>query len=1186
MDSDPIESSPLQPPRYANMMSDEGDTIATQPLDRPYVPHIRTPNSYITQPTQPVRTPPQSAVQLSQIQVPASSSPPTGPMFRNPPQMRPQPPYRPQPTFYNPMMMAPPGTAPRFPGFLPQNYNASSQSQSQPQTQYSDFGDADGQVSESDDELHAADIPPSFRNGRSLGQDQFRQSIAGFGYNPNAQQPSVVTKGRSTPHKRAPDDMISSYGNVSRPAKQQRTNAPVARPRQPSVRRIRFPTIHDIPDISLQQKVRNIQLIASHKSIDDIVRALEVKKGNMDDAIDWLMDDEAQKAASQFVDMTGGDEDADGSTDSDVEIAKSSKPTANRNFEAHRAGIGAYSKLQQQRKPPTQAVDSELSPPRKPLSRLKTGIRPERSRSTSAQPVVAPASAVRKTARRVVDDDDEESDADGHETDVEPELPVIQRESVEDKVFKFLQECTSKELVSMIDCKPEDAEFLLSKRPFKTLDAARLVNRPVVPGKRRGGTQRPLGDRLVDQIVSTEESLQAVDRVVDRCQQYLEDVRQKMNGLGIDMSKSVKDDGLNVASFDEAGKESPKVDSGTGTPTPNTSVRIEQPSIMSKNRTLKDYQLVGLNWLAVMYSLRKRWAKQNGCILADEMGLGKTYQIISFISHLFETGEPGKHLVVVPSSTLENWLREFQQFSPELHVEPYYGKAAQRKEQQYQIEEAGDAVKVIVTTYQIAASDKDCAWLRKTKFTSCIFDEGHKLKNAKSKGYRALSKIRAGFRLFLTGTPLQNNLQELISVLAFIMPTLFEDAEDDLQLIFDCKAKTTDSDHGVLLASQRTNRAKEMLKPFILRRTKDQVLKDLPPKTNRLVYCDMTERQREVYDEYTRYHEEALADRRAGKKIEESGKFPHLQDRRSAAIHPLLRRKIYQNEDIRKLIVPKIDRKGRPWGGKSDETIFEELTWASDWELHEICEKYKIKKPGPLKNKEWMDSGKVTKLIELLREHKAAGSRTLIFSQYAKVLDILGRVLETEDVTHVRLDGTTPTEDRLALIDKFNEDPSIQAFMITTRSGGAGINLATADKVIIFDPSFNPQDDVQAANRAHRIGQTKPVEVVTLVTKGTIEEQIYKLGLSKLALDQRVAGADDDDGDSGSSKVAENNMRKIEDMLMKGQTTPPEEESDAEPVAAANDDRVKKSDESKEDVKDAFKGAMEAKGVTFAEEQS
>jgi SWI/SNF-related matrix-associated actin-dependent regulator 1 of chromatin subfamily A len=213
-----------------------------------------------------------------------------------------------------------------------------------------------------------------------------------------------------------------------------------------------------------------------------------------------------------------------------------------------------------------------------------------------------------------------------------------------------------------------------------------------------------------------------------------------------------------------------------------------------------------------------------------------------------------------------------------------------------------------------------------------------------------------------------------------------------------------------------------------------------------------------------------------------------------------------------------------------------------------------------------MDSGKVDKLIELLHEHKESGSRTLIFSQYAKVLDILGRVLETENVTHVRLDGTTPTEDRLALIDKFNDDDSIQAFMITTRSGGAGINLATADKVIIFDPSFNPQDDVQAANRAHRIGQTRPVEVVTLVTKGTIEEQIYKLGLSKLALDQRVAGADDEgDGDKASAKVEKANMKRIEDMLMKGQTTP-QDESEAE-----------KEDEGKKDSMDVKKGGSKLK---------
>jgi SWI/SNF-related matrix-associated actin-dependent regulator 1 of chromatin subfamily A len=1106
---------------------------------------------------------------------------------------------------YNLNPMAPPGTMFRAPAPLyqqpQQQYNSNSQSQAQ--TQFSDFGDVDGQISDTDDdEISRGDIPPSFANGRSLGaQERFKQNISTFGYNPNAQRPAGMP-----PAKRpAGGDFLSAYGNVSRPAKQQRTMPPTSnrpipgqqRPTLPPARK-KIKSFAEIPDFSMRSKAEMIYKIMSHCSADDILRALEIRKGNVDDAIDTLMNG-LPPTSNAPVDLTGDDEDAEGSTDSEVEILGATrlapkpapKPTANRNFEAQKAGIGAYSRLQQKKPEPASAQSDLLSsPPRKPLSRLKAGIRPDRSRESSAQPAPGP----RKLIRKPVIEDDEESDA--AETDEEPEVvAVVQRETVDEKVFKFLVDCTQKELVSMIDCKPEDAEFLLSKKPFKSLDAVRRINRPAVPGKRKGGNQRPLGDRMVDQLVLTEESLQAVDRVVDRCQMYLGDVQQKMSSLGIDLSKAVKDDGLAIASFDETGKESPKVDSGTGTPTPHSSARIEQPASMSKDRRLKDYQLVGLNWLAVMYSLRRKWDKQNGCILADEMGLGKTYQVISFISHLVETGDVGKHLVVVPSSTLENWLREFKMFSPDLHVEPYYGKQSQRKDMQYDIEAAGDAVKVIVTTYSIASSEKDNAWLRTFRYSSCVFDEGHMLKNAKSKRYRALSRVKAGFRLFLTGTPLQNNLQELVSVLAFIMPSVFQDAEDDLELIFDCKAKTNDSDHAALLAAQRTSRAKEMLKPFILRRTKDQVLKDLPAKTNRIVYCDMTPKQKEVYDEYTRIHEEALAERLAGKKASEAGQFPHLQDRRSAAIHPLLRRTIYQNDDIRDKIVPKIDRKGRPWSGKSNQTIFEELTWFSDWELHEVCEKYKIKKPGPLKSAEWMDSGKVSALIELLREHKAAGSRTLIFSQYAKVLDILGRVLETEEVAHVRLDGTTPTEDRLALIDKFNDDTSIQAFMITTRSGGAGINLATADKVIIVDPSFNPQDDVQAANRAHRIGQTRPVEVVTLVTRGTIEEQIYKLGLSKLALDQRVAGGEYDEAQGGALMEREG-MRRIEDMLMKGQTTPPDESESEEGGVKEKEREVKKEEAAEDgenvemakegvDIKDAFKDAMEAKGVKIVKDE-
>lgn len=1060
-------------------------------------------------------------------------------------------------------------------------------------SQFSDFGDPPLALSDSEDELtRKSDIPPSFVNNRTVNQqvnqqERFKSMASSYAYSPqavtNQRTPSYsngsynynqTSSNGSTPQKRAADDSSSAYSNFSRPQKQARTLPPLPRfsGKPKALQPARVMTISDIEDFDLRRRVEQINRIVSTYPIQDVLNALHRHRLNVDDALNYIM--EQQTTTKKTVDLTGDDDlDAEGETDSDLEIVSvQAVPTANRNNQAHAKGISAYSRLAPKLVASSQELgDQQISPPRKkPLSRLHRGIRPDTtsrspsiSSSITSRPISNPPTLVQRKRPVVTIDSDEDEDGDATVIEKAPELKPAQ--TVDLKVFEFFKSCTEKDLIAIIDCKSEDAEFLLSNRPFKSMAQLRKVAREAAPGKRRGGIQRPLGERLVDLVISVEQSFEAVDRIVELCDHYSRDVQREMQAIGVDMSKAAKDDGLNILSFEDV--DSRKIDSGTGTP--NTGTRITQPSNMSQDRTLKDYQVVGLNWLNIMFNLGKQWERKAGCILADEMGLGKTYQVIAFISHLVNSGSKGKHLIVVPTSTLENWLREFQQFSPDIHVEPYYGKQAIRIEQQGQIEEAGEDVQVIITTYPMAASEKDNYWLRKTfRFETCIFDEGHMLKNAKSKRYQALRSIRSDFRLFLTGTPLQNNLQELVSVLAFLMPTLFDDAEDDLELIFNCKAKTADTEHAALLASQRTNRAKSMLKPFILRRTKDQVLKDLPPKTNRLILCDMPPHQKEVYDYFTEVHEKALEERKNGRKPDkDETKFPHLTDRQLSAIHPLLRRWYFGNDFLEDTMLPKLPRKGRPWGGKSNETILNDLTWLSDWEVHAICEKHNIK--GKFKDSEWMDSGKVQKLVELLKEYKAQGSRTLIFSQFTKVLDILHRVLETEQITNVRLDGGTATEERQPLIDMFNNDPSIQAFMITTRSGGAGINLASADRVIIFDPSFNPQDDLQAANRAHRIGQTKPVEVVTLVTKGTIEEQIYKLGLSKLALDQRVAGAEDEgDAEKASTRLATANMKLLEEMLLKGQATPLVE-SDAEDKKEVKDKKERSAkDKEKKSAKD------------------
>lgn len=247
---------------------------------------------------------------------------------------------------------------------------------------------------------------------------------------------------------------------------------------------------------------------------------------------------------------------------------------------------------------------------------------------------------------------------------------------------------------------------------------------------------------------------------------------------------------------------------------------------------------------------------------------------------------------------------------------------------------------------------------------------------------------------------------------------------------------------------------------------------------------------------------------------------------RQAAIHPLLYRRIFDDATLK--LMSKACLKEPIFSRSDPHAVFEELEWYSDLECDDLCTKYpnSLGKFG-LKDDAWMDSGKVDKLCELLARFQREGDRTLVFSQFTKVMDILERVLENQHIGFVRLDGQTSVEDRQSILDAFHERTEIPVFLLSTKAGGAGINLACANKVIIFDSSFNPQEDVQAENRAHRVGQTRPVEVIRLVTRDTIEEQIHALGQTKLALDQAVVGDDPADAKRGE----EAGMKVVEEMV-------------------------------------------------------
>lgn len=413
-----------------------------------------------------------------------------------------------------------------------------------------------------------------------------------------------------------------------------------------------------------------------------------------------------------------------------------------------------------------------------------------------------------------------------------------------------------------------------------------------------------------------------------------------------------------------------------------------------------------------------------------------------------------------------------------------------------------------------------------------MFDEGHALKNPDSQRYKTLMRVPAKMRLILTGTPLQNNLRELAAILAFILPEVFLQKKDELDYIFKHKATTSDSDHAALLSTQRTQRARSMLTPFVLRRKKEQVLKHMPKKTCRVEYCSMTAAQKKIYSEFTSRAAELKRLRDEGVQTDEKGENNPIMQLRKAAIHPMLFRRHFTDDKLKKML-PLLKKHEPESFRQRDDQIMGEMQYHTDFILHGWCATTPCISKFDTPNEEWMNSGKVEALVRLLNQYKANGDRVLVFSQFTMVLDVLEAVLQTSMIQYSRIDGSTRVDERQTLIDQFRDNEDITCFLLSTGAGGQGINLMYANKVIIFDQSFNPQDDVQAENRAHRVGQKRDVEVVRLITKGTIEEPMYALGRSKLALDNKVSGVENPGGEESFKKLME---QKVLDMLVEGKT--------------------------------------------------
>ncbi|XAR54646.1 Nucleoplasmin ATPase [Bertholletia excelsa] len=494
----------------------------------------------------------------------------------------------------------------------------------------------------------------------------------------------------------------------------------------------------------------------------------------------------------------------------------------------------------------------------------------------------------------------------------------------------------------------------------------------------------------------------------------------------------------------------------------------EQPSMLQGGE-LRPYQLEGLQWMLSLFN-----NNLNG-ILADEMGLGKTIQTISLIAYLMENkGVTGPHLIVAPKAVLSNWANEFSTWAPSIVAVLYDGRIDERKAMR-EVYSGEGKFNVLLTHYDLIMRDK--AFLKKIHWYYLIVDEGHRLKNHECALARTLvSGYRIRRRLLLTGTPIQNSLQELWSLLNFLLPNIFNSVQNfeewfNAPFADRCDVSLTDEEELLII-----RRLHHVIRPFILRRKKDEVEKYLPGKTQVILKCDMSAWQKVYYQQVTDVGRVGLD---TG-----SGKSKSLQN---------------LSMQLRKCC-------NHPYLFVSEYNM---------WRKEEIIRA----------------SGKFELLDRLLPKLQKAGHRVLLFSQMTRLMDILEIYLQLHDFKYLRLDGSTKTEERGALLKQFNApDSPFFMFLLSTRAGGLGLNLQTADTVIIFDSDWNPQMDQQAEDRAHRIGQKKEVRVFVLVSVGSIEEVILERAKQKMGIDAKVIQA----GLFNTTSTAQDRREMLEEIMRRG----------------------------------------------------
>jgi superfamily II DNA or RNA helicase len=448
--------------------------------------------------------------------------------------------------------------------------------------------------------------------------------------------------------------------------------------------------------------------------------------------------------------------------------------------------------------------------------------------------------------------------------------------------------------------------------------------------------------------------------------------------------------------------------------------------------TLRPYQERGFQWLWFLYSYGL-----NG-ILADDMGLGKTLQAIVAVQQARNKHGQFPSLIVCPTTLVSNWQNELGRFAPELNVLQLTGA------ERYDAYQAIRDVDVVVTSYAILRRDINA--LKGYPFRFVILDESQQIKNKDSQTALAAKLLQSQHRIALSGTPIENRLSELWSVFDFLMPDFLEKFEDFRRRFIQPIEERANQD-----AARRLNK---QVSPFILRRLKRDVLKDLPPKMEQVLYCDLTDNQRQLYlDVLEKAREELM-----NEAIERGGKISH-------------------------------------------QHVFSALT-----RLRQVCNHPSL--VGPELSGGLMESGKFEALQELLENALENGHRVLLFSQFVQMLKLVERWLKSQNIRYEILTGSTKGEDRQEKVDRFNQDETLKIFLVSLKAGGTGINLTGADTVIHYDPWWNPAAEDQATDRVHRIGQTKKVFVYRLIARGTVEERIMQLKAQKKDLVDGVISAD------------------------------------------------------------------------------